>query len=55
MLAKCISTQCDKYESCLRAKVEPNHEVNYYPYCGAGDDRWYMPTEIEVKEDENGE
>ena len=55
MLAKCISTKCERYGSCLRSTVEPNHEVNYLAYCGEGDERWYMPAVQDVAKVDLGE
>lgn len=46
MFAKCISTKCDKYSTCLRANIESSSEVNYGYYCFDGDDRWYIGTEV---------
>jgi len=60
MLAKCISTKCDKYDNCLRAKSESTAEVLYGHLCSDGDDRWYEPikvtdTDVGNMEGENNE
>lgn len=51
--AKCISTTCNRYDDCLRAKSTNNAEVNYYYYCLNDGYSWYIeqPKEVNVRED----